>query len=250
MKIALITGAGTGVGKAASLALLKEGVTVYLSGRRVEKLKETEELSLNKRYSGKPIVRSLDVSKESQVEEVFEEIYTNHGRLDLLFNNAGTSSSPKTIDEITFEEWKSVVDVNLHGMFLCAKYAFKIMKNQNPKGGRIINNGSISAMAPRPGSVPYTTTKHAISGMTKTLSLDGRKYNIACSQIDIGNAETPMTKKIKLGVKQPSGEVLAEPVMNAEDVAKSVLYIFNLPLNANVLNMTIMANSMPFVGRG
>ncbi len=250
MKIALITGAGTGVGKAASLALLKEGVTVYLSGRRVEKLKETEEVSLNKGYSGKPIVRSLDVSKESQVEEVFEDIYTNHGRLDLLFNNAGTSSSPKTIDEITFEEWKSVVDVNLHGMFLCAKYAFKIMKNQNPKGGRIINNGSISAMAPRPGSVPYTTTKHAISGMTKTLSLDGRKYNIACSQIDIGNAETPMTKKIKLGVKQPSGEVLAEPVMNAEDVAKSILYIFNLPLNANVLNMTIMANSMPFVGRG
>lgn len=249
-RVALVTGAGTGVGKATSIALLKEGMIVYLVGRRIEKLKETEEEAKTLKLRGIPKIYSFDISLEKDVINLFNIINNEHGRLDLLFNNAGTSNSPKTIDQILFEEWKKVVDVNLHGMFLCAKHAFSIMKNQDNMGGRIINNGSISAMAPRPGSVPYTTTKHAITGLTKAISLDGRKFKIACSQIDIGNAETPMTKKIKEGVIQANGELLAEPVMKSEDIANAIVYISKLPLSANVLNMTIMANNMPFVGRG
>ncbi len=249
-KIAIVTGAGSGVGRATSLALIKEGYKVLLVGRRKQKLLETKSNAIQNNYTGEGIIHSLDVTNEKLVKSFFTKVAKEFGRLDVLFNNAGKSTSPQTIDQLSYSEWKSVVDVNLNGMFLCAKYAFKIMRNQKPIGGRIINNGSISASTPRPGSIAYTATKHAVTGLTKTISLDGRKLNIVCSQIDIGNAETPMTQIMKKGVMQSNGYIEREPVMKASDVAEAIVYIARLPLSANVLNMTIMANQMPFIGRG
>ena len=244
-RIAIVTGAGTGVGQVVSKKLSEDGMHVMLVGRRVEKLDETKSLCKNS-----VDICSLDVSKPDEVENLYKNISKKFGRLDLLFNNAGVGIPAKTMDEITFDEWKYVVDINLNGMFLCAKFAFDLMKRQNPQGGRIINNGSISSMTPRPGSIAYTSTKHAITGMTKTISLDGRPFKIACSQIDIGNAETPMTQRMKEGVPQATGKVEVEPVFDATHIADAISAISKMPLDTNVLNMTIMANDMPFVGRG
>ena len=244
-KIAMVTGAGTGVGRRVSEVLSKEDFTVYLIGRRKDKLIETQELC-----PGKTEVMPCDVSDQIAVENVFKIIEEKYNRIDVLFNNAGIGVPAQSIDEMPFENWKSVVDINLNGMFLCAKYAFGLMRKQNPQGGRIINNGSVSSVTPRPGSIPYTATKHAVTGMTKTISLDGRKYDIACSQIDIGNAETPMTQRMKEGVPQATGNMDVEPVIDSLHIAEAVLYMANLPVTVNVLNMTVMANKMPFVGRG
>ena len=244
-KIAMVTGAGTGVGRRVSEILSKEGIIVYLIGRRKEKLVETKKMC-----SGHAEVLQCDVSDPLAVENAFNILEKNHGRIDVLFNNAGIGVPAQSIDEMPFENWKSVVDINLNGMFLCAKYAFALMRKQSPQGGRIINNGSVSSVTPRPGSIPYTATKHAVTGITKTISLDGRKYDIACSQIDIGNAETPMTERMKEGVPQATGKMEAEPVIDSIHIANAVLYMANLPVNVNVLNMTVMANKMPFVGRG
>ena len=245
-KIVLITGAGTGVGRAVAIRFLEEGHTVYLIGRRMAPLEETAKMA-NK---GNAVPIACDVTDEASVLDVFEQVKKEHGRLDVLFNNAGGALSGRPIDEITMEDWKSVLEVNVTGSFLCAREAFRIMRNQDPMGGRIINNGSISAHAPRPGSVPYTTTKHAITGLTKTLSLDGRPFNIACGQIDIGNAETPMTEKFPEGVPQANGQIAAEPVMDVNHVADAVYQMAALPLESNVQFMTIMATKMPFIGRG
>ena len=244
-KIAIVTGAGTGVGRRVSEVLSREGIIVYLIGRRKDKLVETQNIC-----SGKTEVLQCDVSDPIAVEKAFKVVEENHGRLDVLFNNAGIGVPAQSIDEMPFENWKSVVDINLNGMFLCAKYAFALMRKQRPQGGRIINNGSVSSVTPRPGSIPYTATKHAVTGMTKTISLDGRKYDIACSQIDIGNAETPMTARMKEGVPQATGNMDVEPVIDSLHIAEAVLYMANLPTTVNVLNMTVMANKMPFVGRG
>ncbi len=249
-KNAVVTGAGTGIGQATSLAMLKEGWNVYLVGRREKKLYETKKIALLKKYKGEAIIFPSDISNEDSVKELYSLVNKKYKSLDVLFNNAGISLKSNTIDKINYSDWKNVINTNINGMFLMAKYAFKTMKNQKNKGGRIINNGSISAYAPRPGSAAYTTSKHAITGLTKTISLDGRSYNIACSQIDIGNAATPMTKDFTKGIMQPNGKLLSEPVMSVSDVADAVIYISKLPLNSNVLNMTIMSNSMPFVGRG
>ena len=244
-KIAMVTGAGTGVGRRVSEVLSKEDFIVYLIGRRKDKLIETQQ-----RCTGITEVMSCDVSDQISVENVFKIIEKKHERIDVLFNNAGIGVPAQSIDEMPFENWKSVVDINLNGMFLCAKYAFALMRKQKPQGGRIINNGSVSSVTPRPGSIPYTATKHAVTGMTKTISLDGRKYDIACSQIDIGNAETPMTQRMKEGVPQANGNMDIEPVIDTLHIAEAVLYMANLPVTVNVLNMTVMANKMPFVGRG
>tara|TARA_Y100000813_G_C24144232_1_gene343956 strand:+ start:437 stop:1177 length:741 start_codon:yes stop_codon:yes gene_type:complete len=244
-KIAMVTGAGTGVGRRVSEVLSKDGIVVYLIGRRKDKLLETQKLC-----SGPTEVLQCDVSDPFAVKNAFEILEGKHNRIDVLFNNAGIGVPAQSIDEMPFENWKSVVDINLNGMFLCAKYAFALMRKQIPQGGRIINNGSISSVTPRPGSIPYTATKHAVTGMTKTISLDGRKYDIACSQIDIGNAETPMTERMKEGVPQATGKTEVEPVIDSIHIANAVLYMANLPVNVNVLNMTVMANKMPFVGRG
>ena len=244
-KIAIVTGAGTGVGRRVSEVLSREGIIVYLIGRRKDKLVETQNIC-----SGNTEVLQCDVSDPLAVEKAFKVVEENHGSLDVLFNNAGIGVPAQSIDEMPFENWKRDVDINLNGMFLCAKYAFALMRKQSPQGGRIINNGSVSSVTPRPGSIPYTATKHAVTGMTKTISLDGRKYDIACSQIDIGNAETPMTERMKEGVPQATGKVDVEPVIDSIHIADAVLYMANLPVNVNVLNMTVMANKMPFVGRG
>ena len=244
-KVAMVTGAGTGVGRRVSEVLSKEDFIVYLIGRRKDKLIETQELC-----PGRTEVMPCDVSDQIEVENVFKIIEEKYNRIDVLFNNAGIGVPAQSIDEMSFENWKSVVDINLNGMFLCAKYAFGLMRKQNPQGGRIINNGSVSSVTPRPGSIPYTATKHAVTGMTKTISLDGRKYDIACSQIDIGNAETPMTQRMKEGVPQATGNMDVEPVIDSLHIAEAVLYMANLPVTVNVLNMTVMANKMPFVGRG
>ena len=244
-KISIVTGAGTGVGRRVSEVLSREGIVVYLIGRRKDKLVETQNIC-----SGNTEVLQCDVSDPLAVEKAFKVVEENHGRLDVLFNNAGIGVPAQSIDEMPFENWKSVVEINLNGMFLCAKYAFALMRKQSPQGGRIINNGSVSSVTPRPGSIPYTATKHAVTGMTKTISLDGRKYDIACSQIDIGNAETPMPERMKEGVPQATGKVDVEPVIDSIHIADAVLYMANLPVNVNVLNMTVMANKMPFVGRG
>ena len=244
-KVAMVTGAGTGVGRRVSEVLSKEDFIVYLIGRRKDKLIETQELC-----PGKTEVMPCDVSDQIAVENVFKIIEERYNRIDVLFTNAGIGVPAHSIDEMPFENWKSVVDINLNGMFLCAKYAFGLMRKQNPQGGRIINNGSVSSVTPRPGSIPYTATKHAVTGMTKTISLDGRKYDIACSQIDIGNAETPMTQRMKEGVPQATGNMDVEPVIDSLHIAEAVLYMANLPVTVNVLNMTVMANKMPFVGRG
>ena len=244
-KIAMVTGAGTGVGRRVSEVLSKEGMIVYLVGRRKDKLLETSEIC-----SGQTELMQCDVSDPLAVENAFKSIENKHGRMDVLFNNAGIGVPARSIDEMPFEDWKSVVDINLNGMFLCAKYAFALMRKQKPQGGRIINNGSVSSVTPRPGSIPYTATKHAVTGMTKTISLDGRQFDIACSQIDIGNAETPMTARMKEGVPQATGKMDVEPVIDSIHIAEAVLYMAKLPVIVNVLNMTVMANKMPFVGRG
>jgi NAD(P)-dependent dehydrogenase (short-subunit alcohol dehydrogenase family) len=247
-RVAIVTGAGSGIGKASALALLKEGWAVALAGRRKEMLEAAV------REAGAAASRSLavptDVGDPASVRNLFSQTRERFGRLDLLFNNAGTGAPPVPLEDLTYEQWKTVVDANLTGAFLCTQEAFKIMKSQTPRGGRIINNGSISAHTPRPNSAPYTSTKHAITGLTKSTSLDGRKYDICCGQIDIGNAESPLTAKMKAGVPQAHGAVLPEPTMDVQHVAQAVVYMAGLPLESNVLFMTVMATKMPFVGRG
>jgi NAD(P)-dependent dehydrogenase (short-subunit alcohol dehydrogenase family) len=249
-KVALITGAGTGIGKAVALALMKEGYAAVLAGRRKDKLEETA--TEGKSTGDKILVAPTDVSEPADIKALFAKTKETFGRLDLLFNNAGIGAPPVPLEDLPYETWKKVVDTNLTGMFLCTQEAIRIMKAQEPRGGRIINNGSISAHAPRPRSAPYTATKHAVTGLTKSTSLDCRAYNITCSQIDIGNAATPLTERMGQGqgVMQADGRMAMEPRMNADDVGRAVVYIANLPLDTNVLFLTVMANLMPFVGRG
>lgn len=244
-KIALITGAGTGIGKAAAHELMCGDYHVIFAGRRVDVLNE----ALGE-GDGKGEVLACDVASASSVDALFNEIAERHGRLDVLFNNAGAFVGGKLIDELSLDEWKTAVDVNLTGSFLCARAAFALMRNQKPMGGRIINNGSISAYAPRPGSVPYTTTKHGITGLTKCLSVDGRPFDIACSQIDVGNAASDMAIPLSKGAKQANGDVAPEPLMDLSHVAEAVRYMADLPLSANVQFMTVMATKMPYLGRG
>ncbi|HLI67066.1 MAG TPA: SDR family oxidoreductase [Caulobacteraceae bacterium] len=244
---ALVTGAGSGIGRAVAVALAGQGWRLALAGRRLEALQETAALI------GRPddvMVSPTDVGDEGQVDALFAAIQVLFGRLDLLFNNAGTGAPPQPIDELPVAQWNRVVAANLTGAFLCARGAFRMMRAQDPRGGRIINNGSISAHAPRLYSAPYTATKHAVTGLTKSLALDGRGFDIACGQIDIGNAETPLTARMAQGALQADGSLRPEPVMDVSHVADAVLYMAGLPLNANVLFMTVMANQMPFVGRG
>ncbi len=245
--VALITGAGSGVGQACALALSREGYSAVLAGRRPEALQET----VDKAGSGAEMLAvPTDVADPAEVKALFAATKQKYGRLDLLFNNAGMGSPPGLLEDMEVETWKRVVDVNLTGSFLCTQEAIKVMKDQAPRGGRIINNGSISAHAPRPNSVAYTSTKHAITGLTKSTSLDGRKYDIACGQIDIGNALTPLAYPMTRGVPQANGETMVEPTMDVEDVAKAVVYMASLSLDSNVQFMTVMATKMPFVGRG
>ncbi len=247
-KVAIVTGAGSGIGKGAALALLREGYSVVLVGRRAEPLENTVKESGP--FGSQALVVPTDVSKPDSVRALFGKVKEVYGRVDVLFNNAGAGAPAIPLEDLTYEQWKSVVDVNLTGAFLCTQEAFKLMKSQTPRGGRIINNGSISAHAPRPDSAPYTATKHAITGLTKATALDGRKYDIACSQIDIGNAKTEMTEKMQKGVLQASGVMAVEPRMDVEHVASAVVYMASLPLDTNVQFMTIMATKMPFIGRG
>ena len=247
-KVAIVTGAGSGIGKAAALALMREGYAVVLAGRRKDRL---EAAALEGKASGaRMLIVPTDVGDPASVKALFAKTKAAFGRLDLLFNNAGMGAPPVPLEDLTYEQWKSVVDANLTGAFLCTQEAFKLMKSQEPRGGRIINNGSISAHAPRPNSAPYTSTKHAMTGLTKSTSLDGRKYDIACGQIDIGNAATEMTARMKAGVPQAHGAVAVEPTMDVENVARSVVLMASLPLDANVQFLTVMATKMPFVGRG
>ena len=247
-KVALVTGAGSGIGRATALALLREGYSVVLTGRRPLPLEQT--VAEAGAAGARALVVSSDVSDQVSVRALFARTKETFGRLDLLFNNAGTGAPPVPLEDLTVEQWRMVVDVNLTGAFLCTQEAFRLMKRQTPRGGRIINNGLISAHAPRPNSAPYTATKHAITGLTRSTALDGRKHDIACGQIDIGNAETEMTAKMKAGVLQADGTVAVEPTMDVEHVARAVLYMASLPLDANVLFLTVMATRMPFVGRG
>ena len=247
-KVAIVTGAGSGIGKAVAIALLKEGYCVTLAGRRAELLDQTvREASV---AASRTLAVSTDVSKPDSVRSMFAVTRQTFGRLDLLFNNAGIFSPPVAMDEITFEQWQSVVDINLTGAFLCAQEAIRIMKAQVPRGGRIINNGSISAQVPRPNSAPYAATKHAITGLTKSISLDWRSYDIVCSQIDIGNAKTDMTTAMAKGIPQADSNIAVEPLMDLVHVVDAVLLMANLPLEANVQFMTIMPTRMPFIGRG
>ncbi|WP_314961409.1 SDR family oxidoreductase [Bradyrhizobium cosmicum] len=247
-KIAVVTGAGTGVGRAASLALMNTGFTVVLVGRRMEMLEETAKLG----PAGKSLCVTADMTKPEQIAALFDKVKATYGRLDVLFNNAGMGAPPVNFEDLSLEQWQAVVNTNLTGPFLCTQHAFRIMKDQSPRGGRIINNGSISAHAPRPFSAAYTSTKHAITGLTKASNLDGRMYDIAVGQVDIGNAATPMTDRMVAGpgVMQPDGTMKHEPRMDAKAVGDAVAYMAGLPLDANVLTMTVMATKMPFVGRG
>ncbi len=247
-KVAIITGAGSGIGRAVATTFLKDGYGVALAGRRREALDET--LTLAGEAAERGLAVSCDVGDPDSVAELFAETKARFGRLDVVFNNAGANAPPLPLEDLTFEQWQTVVNVNLTGMFLCTQAAFRLMKDQDPRGGRIINNGSISAHAPRPNSAPYTATKHAVTGLTKCASLDGRKYDIACGQIDIGNAETAMAVKMKDGVPQADGRIAAEPLMDVQHVADAVLHMASLPLDANVQFMTVMATKMPYVGRG
>ena len=246
-KIAIVTGAGTGIGKTAALALLNDGWQVALAGRREQPLKDVAEES---GHASQCLVVPTDVANPESVKALFAQTVQSWGRVDLLFNNAGVSAPPVPLDELTIEQWRNVVDINLNGMFYCLQQAFAIMKKQQPMGGRIINNGSISAYAPRPNSIAYTSTKHAVTGLTKTAALDGRAFSIAVGQIDIGNAGTDMAAPMARGVKQANGDVKPEPLMDVAHVGESILYMANLPLTANVLFHTVMATNMPFVGRG
>jgi NAD(P)-dependent dehydrogenase (short-subunit alcohol dehydrogenase family) len=246
-KTAIVTGAGTGIGKEVALALLHEGYAVVLAGRRRELLAAT---AREAKAMGRTLIVPADVSDPSSVKALFAATKKAFGRLDLLFNNAGAFGKPGLLEDLSYEQWSQVVGVNLTGAFLCTQEAFRLMKTQRPRGGRIVNNGSISAHAPRPNSAPYTATKHAITGLTKSTALDGRKYDIACGQIDIGNAATAMTTEMKHGVPQANGRNAIEPTMDTRDVARAVLYMASLPLTANVQFLTVMATKMPFVGRG
>ena len=259
-QVAIVTGAGTGIGKSAALALLGEGYAVVLSGRRREPLEavateateatEAAETSAGEASGGAVLVAPADVSDAASVRSLFARTKEAFGRLDLLFNNAGVGAPAVPLEDLTLEQWQTVVEINLTGTFLCTQEAFRMMKAQSPPGGRIINNGSISAQAPRPNSAPYTATKHAITGLTKATSLDGRQYGIACGQIDIGNAATEMTAPMAKGVPQANGSIEAEPTMDVDNVARAIVYMAGLPLDANVQFMTVMATKMPFVGRG
>ena len=247
-KVALITGAGTGIGKSSVLQLLGDGYSVVLAGRRIEPLEETiAEASVD---DSRAIAVPTDVGSPDSVAALFEKTKAAFGRLDVLFNNAGIGSPRMNMEDLPVEDWQRVVDTNLTGSFVCAQHAIRIMKNQTPQGGRIINNGSISAHTPRPDAVAYTATKHAITGLTKQISLDGRKYNIACSQVDVGNAATPMTARMQGGALQANGQTMPEPTFNVDHVGATVLYISNLPLDANIQFVTIMATQMPYIGRG
>ena len=246
-KVALVTGAGTGIGRAVALAFLREGYSVVLAGRRAEPL---QAVALESGAGSRALAVATDVSKPESVAALFVKVKEVFGRIDVLFNNAGVSGIGTGFEDIAFDTWQNIVNINLTGSFLCAQGAFKLMKNQVPQGGRIINNGSISAHAPRPNSAPYTSTKHAITGLTKSISLDGRRYNIACGQIDIGNAMTELAAKMAKGVPQANGEIAIEPMMDANEVADAVVHMAALPLSTNVQFMTIMATKMPFVGRG
>jgi NAD(P)-dependent dehydrogenase (short-subunit alcohol dehydrogenase family) len=245
-QVAVVTGAGSGVGRAAALALLDAGWQVVLAGRRVAALEETAGLA----KTGAALIMQTDVTDPGSVETLFERAVGEFGRIDVLFNNAGCNVASTNFGDLTWEQWKTVTAVNLDGMFLCASAAFRRMRAQNPQGGRIINNGSISAHTPRPGSAPYTATKHAVTGLTKSISLDGRAYNIACGQIDIGNAATPMTERMAQGVPQPDGRMIPEPRMDVADVGRTVLFMATMPADANVQFITVMATNMPFIGRG
>jgi NADP-dependent 3-hydroxy acid dehydrogenase YdfG len=246
-KVAVITGAGSGIGKAVALAFLKDGYRVALAGRRAEMLEKT--IAESGAPASQALALATDVADPKSVQALFAKTKQTFGRLDVLFNNAGVSIGGP-IEDIAYEQWKTVVDINLSGVFLCTQEAFKIMKDQAPRGGRIINNGSISAHAPRPNSAPYTATKHAVTGLTKSTSLDGRKYDIACGQIDIGNAGTEMAQRMAQGVPQANGSIAVEPLMDVNHVGAAVLHMANLPLESNVQFLTIMATKMPFVGRG
>jgi NAD(P)-dependent dehydrogenase (short-subunit alcohol dehydrogenase family) len=245
MKIALVTGAGTGVGKAATLALSKAGFAVALAGRRREPLD-----AVAAACPGKTLVVPTDVADPASVKSAFDAVMAAFGRLDVVFNNAGVGAPAVPLEDLTVEQWRNVVDINLNGMFYCIQNAFSVMKAQTPRGGRIINNGSISAYAPRPNSAPYTATKHAVSGLTRAANLDGRKYDIAVGQIDIGNAATEMAQRMAQGVPQANGQIAIEPLMDADHVGNAIAHMASLPPEANVLFMTIMASKMPFVGRG
>ena len=247
-KIAIVTGAGSGIGRAVALEFLRNGYLVTLAGRREDALLET--IALAKSFENHAFAVSTDVADPNAVRALFDTVEKKHGRIDVLFNNAGMNAPPVNLEDLTDEQWTTIVNVNFNGMFYCIREAFKIMKAQEPMGGRIINNGSISAHAPRPNSIPYAATKHAVTGLTKSASLDGRKYDIACSQIDIGNAMTELAAKMATGVPQADGTIKAESMMDVNEVATAALYMANLPLNTNVQFMTIMATKMPFVGRG
>ena len=247
LKVAIVTGAGTGIGKAAALALLHDGYCVVLAGRRAEPLAAVIALS---GAGERALAVPTDVSDPDSVKALFDATVQAFGRVDVLFNNAGVGAPGIPLEDLTLAEWKNVVDINLTGMFLCIQQAFRVMKTQTPRGGRIINNGSISATTPRPNSIAYTSTKHAVQGLTKSASLDGRRYDIAVGQIDVGNAGTDMAQKMAAGILQPNGEIAIEPLMDVSIVGQSVLYMANLPLEANVMFHTVMATKMPFAGRG
>ncbi|MEZ4713002.1 MAG: SDR family oxidoreductase [Caldilineaceae bacterium] len=247
-KVAIITGGGSGIGKSSALALVQEGYAVVIGGRRLDALQSTVEEAGDAK--DRMLAVQTDVTDPDSVRNLFAQAVEKFGRVDLVFNNAGRGAPGVPLEELTIEQWRDVVDVNLTGSFLCTQEAFKVMKAQEPMGGRIINNGSISAHAPRPNSAPYTSTKHAITGLTKSTSLDGRKYNIACGQIDIGNAATDMTQRMQRGVPQANGSTMVEPRMHVDNVARAIVYMDSLPLDANVQFITVMATQMPYVGRG
>jgi NAD(P)-dependent dehydrogenase (short-subunit alcohol dehydrogenase family) len=247
-KIAIVTGAGSGIGRAVAIGLRREGYSVALAGRRVERLTETANAAES--FEGQSLVLPTDVADPESIAALFARTEEAFGRLDLLFNNAGIGAPGVPLEDLSLKQWRSVVDTNLTGVFLCTQHAFRIMKGQDPRGGRIINNGSISAYVPRPNSAPYTATKHAVTGLTKSTSLDGRTYDIACGQIDIGNADTELAARMAKGVPQANGATAVEPVMNVDHVARAVVYMASLPLEANVQFMTVMATKMPYIGRG